>query len=88
MNQINCKDINDFKQIENYINNYQKLKRIKMRENSFMNDLFLLYEKKKNKINEIIDRLKIKEVKFDVDMINYYMINEKLKEIISFNDNN
>ena len=87
MNQINCKDLNDFKQIENYINNYQKLKRIKMQENSFMNDLFLLYDKKKIKINEIIDRLKIREVKFDVDMINYYMVNEKLKEIISFNDN-
>ena len=87
MNQINCKEINDLKQIENYINNYQKLKRIKMQENLFMNDLFLLYEQKKNKINEIIDRLKIKEVKFDVDVINYYMVNEKLKEIISFNDN-
>ena len=87
MNQINCKEINDFKQIENYINNYQKLKRIKMQENSFMNDLFLLYDNKPNKINEIIDRLKIKEVKFDVDMINYYMVNEKLKEIIAFNDN-
>ena len=58
-----------------------------MQENSFMNDLFLLYDKKKIKINEIIDRLKIREVKFDVDMINYYMVNEKLKEIISFNDN-
>jgi hypothetical protein len=87
MNQINCKEINDFKQIESYINNYQKLKRIKMQENSFMNDLFLLYDNKPNKINEIIDRLKIKEVKFDVDMINYYMVNEKLKEIIAFSDN-
>ena len=87
MNQINCKEINDFKQIENYINNYQKLKRIKMQENTFMNDLFLLYDNKPSKINEIIDRLKIKEVKFDVDMINYYMVNDKLKAIIAFNDN-
>ena len=88
MNQINCKEVKDFMQIENYINNYQKLKRIKMQENSFMSDLFLLYDNKRDKIDEIIDRLKKKEVKFDVDMINYFMVHEKLKEIIDFKDNN
>ena len=86
MNQIDCKDINELKQIENFINNYQKLKKIKIQENNFMKGLFLLYDKNKNEINEIIERLKKKEIKFDVDSINYAIVNGKLNEIIELKD--
>ena len=86
MNQIGCKELNDFKQIENFINNYQKLKKIKIQENNFMKGLFLLYDKNKNEINEIIERLKKKEIKFDVDSINYAIVNGKLNEIIELKD--
>jgi hypothetical protein len=51
MNDINCNDIDIMEQIEKFINNYQKLKKIKIQENSFMNDLFLLYQQNKEKID-------------------------------------
>ena len=86
MNDINCNDIDIIEQIEKFINNYQKLKKIKIQENSFMNDLFLLYQQNKEKIDEIIDRLIKKEFKFDVDTIHYAITNEKLKDIINLKD--
>ena len=86
MNDINCNDIDIMEQIEKFINNYQKLKKIKIQENSFMNDLFLLYQQNKEKIDEIIDRLTKKEFKFDVDTIPYAITNEKLKDIINLKD--
>ena len=86
MNDINCNDIDIIEQIEKFINNYQKLKKIKIQENSFMNDLFLLYQQNKEKIDEIIDRLTKKEFKFDVDTIHYAITNEKLKDIINLKD--
>ena len=88
MNQISCNEINDLKQIENFINNYQKLKKIKMQENQFMKDLFLLYQKNKNEIIEIIERLTKKEFKFNVDTIYYPIVNDKLNDIIVLKDKN
>lgn len=86
MNQINCSDLVSFEQIEKFINNYQKLKKIKIQENSFIQDLFLLYQQNKEKIEEIIERLHKKEFKFDVDTIHYAITNEKLKDIINLKD--
>ena len=86
MNDINCNDIDIIEQIEKFINNYKKKKKIKIQENSFMNDLFLLYQQNKEKIDEIIDRLTKKEFKFDVDTIHYAITNEKLKDIINLKD--
>ena len=86
MNQINCSDIKSLENIEKFINNYQKLKKIKIQENSFMKDLFLLYQTQKELIEEIIDRLNKKEFKFDVDTINYAITKEKLRDIINLKD--
>ena len=86
MNDINCSGIDIMEQIEKFINNFQKLKKIKIQENSFMSDLFLLYQNNKEKINEIIDRLVKKEFKFDVDTIHYAIIKEKLNDIINLKD--
>ena len=86
MNQINCTDINSLDNIEKFINNYQKLKKIKIQENGFMKDLFLLYKTKKEEVEEIIERLNKKEFKFDVDTINYAIINERLRDIVNLKD--
>ena len=72
--------------IEKFINNYQKLKRIKLQENGFMKDLFLLYQQHKEQTEEIINRLKIKEFKFYVDTINYAIVEDKLNDIITLKD--
>ena len=86
MNQINCTDINSLDNIEKFINNYQKLKKIKIQENGFMKDLFLLYKTKKEEVEEIIERLNKKEFKFDVDTINYAITNERLRDIVNLKD--
>ena len=86
MNQIRCSDINSLENIEKFINNFQKLKKIKIQENFFMKDLFLLYESKKEKIEEIIERLNKKEFKFDVDTSNHVFHKEKLRDIINLKD--
>ena len=86
MNQIRCDEIVSLENIEKFINNYQKLKKIKIQENDFMKDLYILYQANKEKIEEIIERLNKKEFKFDVDTINYTMQKEKLKDIINLKD--
>ena len=86
MNQIRCNEISSLENIEKFINNYQKLKKIKIQENNFMKDLYLLYQANKEKIEEIIERLNKKEFKFDVDTINYAIHKEKLKDIINLKD--
>ena len=86
MNQIRCSDINSLENIEKFINNFQKLKKIKIQENFFMKDLFLLYESKKEQIEEIIERLNKKEFKFDVDTSNHVFHKEKLRDIINLKD--
>ena len=86
MNQIRCDEIVSLENIEKFINNYQKLKKIKIQENDFMKDLYILYQANKEKIEEIIERLNKKEFKFDVDTINYTMHKEKLKDIINLKD--
>ena len=88
MNQINCKEIKDLKQIETFINNYQKLKKVKIQENSFMKDLFLLFQKNKNEVIEIIERFLKKEINFVIDMINFAIVTDRLNDIIILKDKN
>ena len=88
MNQISCREIKDLNQIETFINNYQKLKKIKIQENSFIKDLFLLFQKSKNEVIEIIDRFWKKEVKFVIDMANFPIVSDRLNDIIILKDKN
>ena len=70
-NNINCKEINEFKQINKFISNYQKLKKIKIQKNGFGNDIIKLYSNDINvmkEINEIINKLSRDEIKFFVEM--------------------
>ena len=64
MNLINCKDMDELKKIEIFINNYQKLKKIKIQRNEFVIDIINLYKNNLEQINKLIDNLKKKEIKF------------------------
>ena len=85
-NSIICGDMDNLKEIQTFINNYQKLKVIKMHKNKFINELNELYKKNKENINKIIDELKAKEIKFYIESKYTNNINEKLKQIIEFKD--
>ena len=85
-NSIICGDMDNLKEIQTFINNYQKLKVIKMHKNKFINELNELYKKNKENINKIIDELKAKEIKFYIESKYANNINEKIKQIIEFKD--
>ena len=85
-NEINCKDLKEFKQIEIFINNYQKLKKIKIQKNNFINELIGVYKENKEEINRIIDELKKKDIKFYVDIQYKSMMEDKLLDIVEFKD--
>ena len=85
-NDIHCKNIDDLQKIEIFINNYQKLKKIKIQKNDFIKELIELYKEKKEEINVIIDKLKLKEIKFFVETRNESKIFSKLNDIIGYKD--
>ena len=85
-NSINCKNMDDVKAIEKFINNYQKLKKIKIQNNEFIEELINLYKEKKDEINAIIIKLKNKEIKFFVDLKYKESVVEQLNDIIDFKD--
>ena len=85
-NDIHCKDIDDLKKIELFINNYQKLKKIKIQKNDFIEELIELYNNKKDEVNEIIVKIKSKEIKFFVDSRYKKQIQDKLNDIIDYKD--
>jgi Leucine-rich repeat (LRR) protein len=91
-NKIICKDINEFLQINKFIGNYQKMKRIKMQKNDFGKDLISLYTKNEKEMNEILNKLNKDEFKFFVEMKvlsslkDYPDFLSKLKNILEFND--
>ena len=86
MNLIQCKSMSEFKQIEIYINNYQKLKKIKIQQNEFVKDIIDTYQKNKEKMNQIIDKLKKKEIKFFIETKYRNSVKDKLIEIIGLKD--
>ena len=83
-NDIHCKEINSFKEIEKFINNYQKLKKIKIQNNDYIEELIELYKEKKDELNIIIDKLKNKDIKFFVEVSYKELIVEKLSDIIDY----
>ena len=67
-NKINCQNINDFIEINNFIYNYQKLKTIKIQKNDFGKDIIKIYPENQKKMNEIINKYNKNEIKFFVEM--------------------
>ena len=86
MNLIHCKGIDDLKQIEIFINNYQKLKKIKIQQNEFVKDFIDTYHKNREEMKEIIDKLKIKEIKFYIETKYRNSIKDELNQIIELKD--
>ena len=84
MNLINCKDMDELKKIEIFINNYQKLKKIKIQRNEFVIDIINLYKNNLEQINKLIDNLKKKEIKFYIE--SKYSIDNRLSQIIELKD--
>ena len=84
MNLINCKDMDELKKIEIFINNYQKLKKIKIQRNEFVIDIINLYKNNLEQINKLIDNLKKKEIKFYIE--SKYTIDNRLNQIIELKD--
>jgi hypothetical protein len=85
-NDIHCKEFKDFKEIEKFINNYQKLKKIKIQNNDFIEEIIDLYKGKKEEMDNIIDKLKNKEIKFFVEVKYKNLVLEKLNCIIDYKD--
>ena len=85
-NGITCKNLDDFKEIEKFINNYQKLKKFKIQNNDFIKELIDLYKDEKEEINSIITKLKNKEIKFFVGSRYKDLVVEKLIDIIDYKD--
>ena len=85
-NDIHCKEFKDFKEIEKFINNYQKLKKIKIQNNDFIEEIIDLYKGKKEEMDNIIDKLKNKEIKFFVEVKYKNLVGEKLNDIIDYKD--
>ena len=85
-NDIHCKEFKDFKEIEKFINNYQKLKKIKIQNNDFIEEIIDLYKGKKEEMDNIIDKLKNKEIKFFVEVKYKNLVLEKLNGIIDYKD--
>ena len=84
MNLIHCKNMNELKDIEMFINNYQKLKKIKIQRNDFANDIITLYKNNTKLIDKIIDKLKLKEIKFYIEI--KYPVFDRLNQIIELKD--
>ena len=85
-NDIHCKYVDDLEKVEIFINNYQKLKKIKIQKNEFIEELIGIYNDKKEEINAIIDKLKSKEIKFFVETYQKSNIIDKLNDIIDYKD--
>jgi Leucine-rich repeat (LRR) protein len=85
-NEICCKTADDFQKIEIFINNYQKLKKIKIQKNDFIEELINIYQKQKEEINSIIEKIKKKEILFFVDTKYKDLITDKLIDIIDYKD--
>ena len=91
-NKINCQDINELIQVNKFIGNYQKLKRLKMQKNDFGKDIISLYLNNVKEMNEIINILNKDEIKFYVEMRvlsslkEYPDVLDKLKTIFEFKD--
>jgi hypothetical protein len=85
MNNINSLTMDEYQDIEIFINKYQNLKRIKMQDNIFLQELLVLFQNENEKVEEINKNLINKEFKFIVETNNALMI-EPLKEIFDIKD--
>ena len=91
-NQINFRNIDDLKGLDNFIDNHQELRKIKVQQTNFYNDLIKLIEGKNNKleINNIIKRLIEKNIKFvlNLELFDSTNDNNLLSSLFLYKDKN
>ena len=91
-NQINFRNIDDLKGLDNFIDNHQELRKIKVQQTNFYNDLIKLIEGKNNKleINNIINRLIEKNIKFvlNLELFDSTNDNNLLSSLFLYKDKN
>ena len=85
LNEIHSMTIEDYKNIELFINKHPNLKKIKMQETVFLQDLLVLSQNEPDKIDEINKNIISREVKFVVEKDNSLMV-EPMKELFEIKD--
>ena len=85
LNDIHSLTIEDYQNIEFFINKHLNLKKIKLQETIFLQELLVLSQNEIDKIGEINKNIMSREVKFIVEKDNSLMI-EPLKEIFDVKD--
>ena len=85
LNEIHSMTIEDYKNIELFINKHPNLKKIKIQETIFVQDLLVLSKNEPDKIDEINKNIISREVKFVVEKDNSLMV-EPMKELFEIKD--
>ena len=85
MNNINSLTIEEYSEIEKFIDKHSQLKKIKFQESTFCQDLLLLTQNEKEKCEEINKKLINKEIKFIVEK-EYNILIVPLKELFELKD--
>ena len=85
MNNINSLSIDEYSDIERFAEKHSTLKKIKLQESTFCQDLLLLSQLEKEKCEEINNKLIEKEVKFIVET-DYNILIVPLKKLFELKD--
>ena len=85
MNNINSLTLEEYADIDKFIDKHPKLKKIKFQDSTFCQDLLLLTQTEKEKSEAIIKKLISKEVKFIVEK-EYNILIVPLKELFELKD--
>ena len=85
LNNIHSLTYDDYQNIELFVNKHPDLKKIKMQETIFLQELLILNQDESDKVGEINKNLINREFKFVVETDNYLMI-EPLKELFEVKD--
>ena len=85
LNDIHSMTIDDYQNIELFINKHPNLKKIKLQETVFLQDLLSLTESESDRVGEINKNIVGREVKFIVEKENGEAI-EPLKELFELKD--
>ena len=85
LNDIHSMTIDDYKNIELFINKHPNLKKIKIQETIFVQDLLVLSKNEPDKIDEINKNIISREFKFVVEKDNSLMV-EPMKELFEIKD--
>ena len=85
MNKINSLSIDEYSELEKFVNKHSVLKKIKFQESTFCQDLLLLTQLEKERCEEINKKLIEREIKFIVEK-DYNILIVPLKQLFELKD--